>query len=106
MVDDRSDRGAAKILCVERDLAVLESRCAILKISGYDSTSTSLQFAEIVLRTQTFDLIVLSRLSELDLHRVINLADGTDVLVLEELTSPPELLSLVAERLSRQCRRA
>jgi hypothetical protein len=29
------DFGAAKILCVEPYLAVLESRCAILKYSGY-----------------------------------------------------------------------
>jgi hypothetical protein len=49
MVDDRSDRGAAKILCVDRDLAVLESRCVILKISACDSISTPLQFAELVL---------------------------------------------------------
>jgi hypothetical protein len=33
------DFGAAKILCVEPYLAVLESRCAILKYSGYDAVS-------------------------------------------------------------------
>jgi hypothetical protein len=32
---------AAKILCVEPHLAVLESRCAILKNSGYDAVSAS-----------------------------------------------------------------
>ena len=55
-----------------------------------------------MLRSQKFDLIVISRLSDFDLHRIINLADGADVLVLEELTMPSELLSLVAERLDRQ----
>jgi DNA-binding response OmpR family regulator len=91
-----------KILCVERDVSVRKSRCAILKYSGYDAASASPQVAEIVLRSQKFDLIVISRLSDFDLHRIINLADGADVLVLDELTMPSELLSLVAERLDRQ----
>jgi hypothetical protein len=97
---------AARILCVELDVAVLEGRCAVLKISGYDSTSASPQVAEIVLRSQKFDLIVLSRLRDYDLHRIINLADGADVLVLDGLTMPSELVSLVAQRLNRHQRRA
>jgi hypothetical protein len=98
-----SNFGAAKILCVELDLAVLEGRCAVLKNSGYDSASASPQLAEIVLRNQKFDLIVLSSLREYDLHKIINLADGADVLVLDYgLTMPSELLSLVAQRLKAQ----
>jgi hypothetical protein len=98
--------GAARILCVELDVAVLESRCAVLKVSGYDAASASPQVAEMVLRSRKFDLIVLSRLSDSDLHRVTNFADGADVLVLEELTFPSELLFLVAQRLNRRQRRA
>jgi DNA-binding response OmpR family regulator len=105
-MDARSSIGAAKILCVELDLAVLESRCAVLKQSGYDAVSASPQLAEIVLRSQKFDLIVLSSLSGTDLHRIVNLADGADVLVLDGLTMPSELLSLVAQRLNRHQRRA
>jgi DNA-binding response OmpR family regulator len=90
------DFGAAKILCVEPHLAVLESRCAILKHSGYDAVSASPELAEIVLRSQNFDLIVLSNLSKSDLLKIINLADGANVLVLYESTLPSELLSLVA----------
>jgi hypothetical protein len=41
------------------------------------------------------DLIVLSALSDSDLLRIINLADGADVLVLEGLTMPSELIFLV-----------
>jgi hypothetical protein len=93
--------GAVKILCVEPNVAVLESRCAVLKTSGYDVASASPQLAEIVLRSQKFDLIVLSWLSDYDLQRIINLADGADVLVLGDLTPPSELLSLVAQRLQR-----
>ena len=102
----RSNFGAAKILCVELDVAVLESRCGVLKISGYDTASASPRLAEIVLRYQKFDLIVLSRLSGTDLHRIVNLADGADVLVLDGITMPSELLSLVAQRLKRHQRRA
>jgi hypothetical protein len=87
---------AAKILCVEPHVAVLESRCAILKYSGYDAVSASPQLADIVLRKQNFDLLVLSNLSKSDLLKIIDLADGANVLVLYEITSPSELLSLVA----------
>jgi hypothetical protein len=101
-----SNSGAAKILCVEHDGAVLESQCAVLKYSGYDAASASPKLAEIVLRSQKFDLIVLSRLIDSDLRRIISFAGGADVLVRDGLTSPSELLSLVALRLNRRQRRA
>jgi DNA-binding response OmpR family regulator len=100
-MDARSNLGAAEILCVERDMGLLESRCAVLKHSGYDAASASPEIAEIVLRSRKFDLIVLSKLSDSDLHRIINCADGAAVLVLNGFTSPSELLSLVAQRLNR-----
>ena len=105
-MDRRSNFGAAKILCVELDEAVLESRCAVLKYSGYDAASASPELAEIVLRSQKFDLIVISSMKDCDLHRLVNLSDGAQVLVLDGLTMPSELLSLVAYRLNRQQRRA
>jgi hypothetical protein len=73
-------------------------------MSGYDSASASPQQAEILLRSQKFDLIVLSTLSDYDQHKVLHLADGTDVLVLDGVTMPSELLWMVADRLSRQQR--
>lgn len=97
---------AVKVLCVESDVAILESRCAVLKIAGYDAASASPQVAEIVLRSQKFDLIIVSRLRDADLQSVINVSDGADVLVLDCLTMPSELLSLVAQRLKRNQRRA
>jgi hypothetical protein len=95
---------AAKILCVEPDPTVRESRCAVLKVSGYDTASATPLLAETVLRSQKFDLLVLSTLNDYGQNRLINLADGADVLVLERLTMPLELLWLVAERLNRQQR--
>jgi hypothetical protein len=105
-MDDTSHPGAAEILCVERDMGLLESRCAVLKHSGYDAASASPKIAEILLRSRKFDLIVLSKLGDSDLHGIINFADGVDVLVLDGFTSPMELLSLVAERLNRVQQRA
>jgi hypothetical protein len=105
-MDSQSNFGATRILCVELDVGLLKSRCDVLKYSGYDTASASPQLAEIMLRSQKFDLIVLSKLSDIDLHRIINVADGADLLVLDGFTRPSELLSLVAERLDRQQRRA
>jgi hypothetical protein len=96
----------AKVLCVEYDVAVLESRCAVLKTSGYDVASTSPQLADIVLRSHKFDLIVIASLKDSALQRIVNLSDGADVLILDGLTIPSELLSLVAERLNRHELRA
>jgi CheY-like chemotaxis protein len=93
--------GAAKILCVEPDVIVLESRCAVLKYSGYDVASASPQVAETLLRSRKFDLIVISSLSDSDLHRVLNFSDGAEVLVLDEFILPSNLLSLVAQRLQQ-----
>lgn len=100
-MDARSGGGGARILCIESDLIVLESRCAVLKFSGYDAASASPQVAEVVLRSQKFDLLVVSSLNDRDLQRVVSLSDGADVLVLGGITMPSELLSLVAERLNQ-----
>ena len=102
----RSNFGVAKILCVELDVGLLKSRCAVLKYAGYDVASGSPQVAEFMLRCQKFDLIVLSKLSDFELNRIINFADGADLLVLDVFTSPLELLSLVEQRLTRAQRRA
>lgn len=96
---------APRILCVETDLAVGESRCAVLTISGYEAISASAQLAEITLRARKFDLIVLSKLSGHEEHRILNVVDGAEVLVLDGLTMPAELLSLVAERLQSSRKR-
>jgi CheY-like chemotaxis protein len=93
-----------KILCVEVDYFLRESRCNLLHVSGYDTLSASPQSAEIVLRSHRFDLIILSSPNEADLYRIINLSDGAEVLVLDESVMPPELLTMLAHRLKRQRR--
>lgn len=99
-MDARISFGAAKILCVEDDAAILESRCAVLKYSGYDAASATPQLADVVLRRHRFDLIVVSSVGDFVLHRIIGLSDGAEVLVLDGFIMPSELLSLVEQRLS------
>jgi hypothetical protein len=73
-----------------------------LKFSGYKASAASPQLAEIVLRYRKFDLIVISNVSEFDLHRIINFSDGAGVLVLDEIMMPAELLAVIERRLNRQ----
>lgn len=103
-MEARSNFEAARILCIEHDFSVLESRCAVLKHLGYDAASASPRVAQIVLRRQKFDLIVVPSLSDDDLPRILNLSDGADILVLDEFSAPSEFLSMVARRLNRRRR--
>ena len=91
----------SRILCIEPDLALLESRCAVLKCSGFDACSASPHLAEVLLRSQTFDLLVVSSLNERDFHSVVNLSDSAEVLILDGITMPSELLALVTQRMNR-----
>jgi DNA-binding response OmpR family regulator len=93
-----------RVLCVENDVTLRESRCAVLKCSGYDAEAASPHLAEVVLRSQKFDLVVISWPDDRDLQRLVNSSDGAEVLVLEYMTLPPQLLTLVAQRLNRQQR--
>ena len=102
-MDSRSHL-APKILCVEPDEAVRETRCAVLKYSGYDAASASPRVAESVLRSQKFDLVIISSVNDSDLQRIVNFSDGAEVLVLDVLVMPSEYLSLVEERLNRRRR--
>jgi DNA-binding response OmpR family regulator len=93
-----------KILCVELDPTLRESRCTFLKYSGYDAAAATPLVAEIVLRSHRFDLILISSLNDSDLQKIVNFSDGAEVLVLDELVLPAELLSLVKQRLNRRHR--
>jgi DNA-binding response OmpR family regulator len=90
----------SRILCVEADPLVLETRCSVLKHSGYDTSAASIQVAESLLARQTFDLIVVSsRLRDEDKRRIFEAARGTRMMMLVGPIMPSELLSTVSERL-------
>jgi hypothetical protein len=80
-------------------VSVRKNRCAILKYSGYDAASASPFVAERLLLSRKFDLIILSELADFDVNSLVNFTDGADVMVLEVLTTPAQLLSFLTQRL-------
>jgi DNA-binding response OmpR family regulator len=96
----------ARLLCVGKDPELLRTRCAVLGSAGYNAKSAVLPEAETLLRTQEFDLIVVSAgLSDWERGRILSAAGKTPTLVLTELTLADDLLDevtrLLAGRLSR-----
>ena len=90
----------SRILCVEPDPFILETRCSLLKHSGYDTSAASIPLAESLLARQTFDLIVVpSRLRDADKRRIFEAARGTRMMMLVGSVTASELLSTVSERL-------
>jgi hypothetical protein len=82
-----------RLLCVGKDLDLLRTRCAVLSQSGYDARSATVPEAENLLRTEEFDLIVVSAfLDEWEKGRVLSAAGKVPTLVLRGLTLAPELL--------------
>jgi hypothetical protein len=91
----------ARLLCVGKELDSLQTRCAVLSHSGYDAKSATVAEAEILLRTEEFDLVIISAfLSQEEQDNVISAAPATPTLVLDGVTFPSELLAQVERRLS------
>jgi hypothetical protein len=89
----------ARLLCIGNELDHLETRCAVLSRSGYIAESAALQKAEALLRTEKFDLVIVSAwLSEWEKGKILAIAGKTPALVLTELTLANKLLAEV-ERL-------
>ena len=89
----------ARVLCTGNDPEVLQSRCAVLRPAGYEAQAATPPEVEIFLRTEEFDLIVVSaRLSESEKGRILSAVGETPTYVLHRLTLAEELLSDV-ERL-------
>jgi hypothetical protein len=90
-----------RLLCVGKDIDLLRTRCAVLHQSGYFAESATVQEAEILLRTEEFDLIVVSAfLDEGEKDRILAAAGKTHTLVLRGLVLAPELLVEVERRLA------
>jgi hypothetical protein len=90
---------AARLLCAGKEADLLQSRCAVLRYSGYDARAASLREAEILLRTEKYDLVIISScLSEWERGRILSAAGKTPRYVLRGVTFASELLAQ-AERL-------
>jgi DNA-binding response OmpR family regulator len=78
-----------------------ESRCSVLVYFGYNAVAATLQEARSMLRSQAFDLIILSAtLSDEEKSRIATAAGKkARLLQLSAMTKPPALLTDVAQRL-------
>lgn len=92
-----------RILCIGTDDVLLRTRCDVLSHYGYDAQAALWPEAESLLSTERFDLIILSAFlaNQEEEHVPALTAGATPTLVLPGLTPAPELLRLVAERLSQ-----
>jgi DNA-binding response OmpR family regulator len=89
----------ARLLCAGEDPWLLHTRCAVLRQAGYEAQAATVPEAEVLLRTEEFDLIVVSaQLSESERGRILSAAGETPIYVLHGLTLATELLAQV-ERL-------
>ena len=82
-------------------MRLLTTRQALLISHGYDSLIATPEDVDEKLRSDRFDLVILSvMLSQEDRRHILaELPAGTRSLVLETLVWPKELLGMVAERL-------
>jgi hypothetical protein len=86
----------ARLLCVGNGLDHLRTRCAVLESVGYIAKPADLPEAQILLRTEQFDLVVISAwLSEWDRGIILSAAGKTPALVLTDLTFGDKLLAEV-----------
>jgi CheY-like chemotaxis protein len=90
----------SRLLCVGNELDHLESRCAVLNHSGYDAKSATVAEAVKLLRTEEFNLIIISAFLSPEQDNVISAAPNTPKLVLDGVTFAAELLAKVERMLS------
>jgi hypothetical protein len=50
----------ARLLCTGTEPELLQTRCAVLVQSGYQAQSATLPESEVLVRTQEFDLVIVS----------------------------------------------
>jgi hypothetical protein len=92
---------AARLLCAGKETDLLQSRCAVLRYSGYEAQAASLTDAEILLHREKYDLVIISAcLSEWERGRILSAARKTPTYVLRGLTFAPEMLAQVGQLLS------
>jgi DNA-binding response OmpR family regulator len=91
----------ARILCIGKDPGLLRSRCAVLTHGGYDAQAVMFADAERLLRTSSFDLIILSAIlnDEERLQIIALVGDPIRILILKKLIFASELLAEVERRL-------
>ena len=96
-----------RVLCIGNEKDHLRTRCAVLGSAGYTARSAATREAQILLRKEDFDLVIVSAwLSESERGSILSAAGKTPALVLTELTLPDNLLALVECALDASSRTA
>ena len=86
----------ARLLCVGEEPELLELRCAVLSRAGYHAKYATVPELETILRTEDFDLVIVSAwLQEWQNERIVTAAGKTPTLVLSRLTLVDDLLDQV-----------
>jgi hypothetical protein len=89
-----------RLLCAGPDSALLETRCAVLRYSGYEVQAATLEKAETFLRDEVYDLLIISALlTDQEETRMLAAARKTPAYVLDGLTLADDLLDQVKYRL-------
>jgi hypothetical protein len=87
---------STRLLCVGKDPALLRTRCEVLNQSGYAAQSATVPEAQILLRIEEFNLIIVSAfLDEWEKDCVRSAAGKMPTLMLRELILAPDLLAEV-----------
>ena len=90
----------ARLLCAGKEPELLHTRCAVLRHAGCQAQAATVPEVEVLLRTEEFDLIVVSAsLSESERGRILSAAGEMPTYVLHGLTLAAELLVQVERML-------
>ena len=89
-----------RLLCAGKDLALLQTRCAVLRRCGYYAESATLEEAEGLLSNEEYDLVIISaQLSDRESARLLSVAGKTSAYMLPGFMLADELLTQVQRRL-------
>jgi hypothetical protein len=92
----------ARLLCTGNEAELLESGCAVLRHSEYEAEADTLQEAEILLRTEKYNLVIISAwLSEWERDQILPAAGKTPTYVLRGVTFTSELLGEVERHVAQ-----
>jgi hypothetical protein len=90
-----------RLLCAGNELELLQTRCAVLALAGYDAKAATLPEAETLARTGGYDLVIISAwLTDWERDSLLSAAGKTPAYVLTELTPAEKLLAEVARLLT------
>ena len=90
---------APRILCIGQDEPLLQSRCAVLASSGYEAFPVLIPDAFKIMAAIKFELVIMSASSFTDPAFSAAIPPDTQILLLDGLIVPSQLLSMTEHRI-------